>query len=233
MRLYIIRHADPDYANRTITPQGHLEAEALADRLASQGLDRIYSSPLGRAIHTAQYTADQLDMDYQIEDWIQEASLMLEDPSKGQVCAWDLDGEMIRGEIPVTTYQDWYHQSPFDSPMFRQYFHSLVQESDRFLANHGYVREDRRYRIVESNQQQIALFCHGGFGLIWIAHLLEIPIPMMWSSFFLAPSSVTTILFDERSDQWAVPRCIGLADVSHLYQAGLPVQPSGIKANFY
>ena len=41
------------------------------------------------------------------------------------------------------------------------------------------------------------------------------------------------ILFDERSDQWAVPRCIGLADVSHLYQAGLPVQPSGIKANFY
>ena len=66
MRLYIIRHADPDYPNRTITDKGHLEAQALAKRLASQGLDRIYSSPLGRAIHTAQYTADTLKMDYQI-----------------------------------------------------------------------------------------------------------------------------------------------------------------------
>ena len=233
MRLYIIRHADPDYANRTITPKGHLEAKALANRLASQGLDRIYSSPLGRAIHTAQYTVDQLEMDYQIEDWTQEASLMVEEPSKGKISAWDLDGEMIRGEMPSTTYQDWYHQPPFNVPIFEQYFHSLVEHSDQFLANHGYVREDRRYRIIEPNQHQIALFCHGGFGLIWIAHLLELPIPIVWSSFFLAPSSVTTILFDERSNQWAVPRCIGLADVSHLYQAGLPVQPSGIKANFY
>ncbi len=29
MRLYIIRHADPDYPNNTITPEGHLEAQAL------------------------------------------------------------------------------------------------------------------------------------------------------------------------------------------------------------
>ncbi|MEC9258269.1 MAG: histidine phosphatase family protein, partial [Candidatus Poribacteria bacterium] len=28
MRLYIIRHADPDYPNRTITEKGHLEAQA-------------------------------------------------------------------------------------------------------------------------------------------------------------------------------------------------------------
>ena len=32
MRLYIIRHADPDYPNRTITEKGHLEAQSLAKR---------------------------------------------------------------------------------------------------------------------------------------------------------------------------------------------------------
>lgn len=31
MRLYIIRHADPDYPNNTITPAGHLEAKARGD----------------------------------------------------------------------------------------------------------------------------------------------------------------------------------------------------------
>ena len=233
MRLYIIRHADPDYPNRTITEKGHLEAQALAKRLASHGLDRIYSSPLGRAIHTTQYTADTLNVNYQIEEWTQETGLLLQDESIGEVCAWDLDGEIIRGEIPPTTYHNWYHKKPFDSSVFQEYFKSLEQRSDEFLARHGYVRDQRRYRIVEPNREQIAIFCHGGFGLTWIAHLLEIPIPIMWSSFFLAPSSVTTILFDERTDQWAVPRCIGLADISHLYETGLPVQPRGIKANFY
>lgn len=43
MRLYIIRHGDPDYANDTITPAGHREAQALAQRMAAQGLDRAMS----------------------------------------------------------------------------------------------------------------------------------------------------------------------------------------------
>ena len=49
MILYIIRHADADYKNDTITPAGRLKAEALARRMKSYGLDRIYCSPLGRA----------------------------------------------------------------------------------------------------------------------------------------------------------------------------------------
>ena len=61
MRLYIIRHADPDYEHDTLTEDGHKEAQALAKRLASHGLDRIYCSPLGRAIDTARYTAEPLE----------------------------------------------------------------------------------------------------------------------------------------------------------------------------
>lgn len=54
MRLYVIRHGHPDYANDTITTAGHLEAQALAQRLKAEGIDRIYTSPLGRAMHTMQ-----------------------------------------------------------------------------------------------------------------------------------------------------------------------------------
>jgi probable phosphoglycerate mutase len=42
---------------------------------------------------------------------------------------------------------------------------------------------------------------------------------------------VTTVLFDERSSEWAVPRCLGVGDVSHLYAEGLPVQPRGLLSN--
>lgn len=47
MILDIIRHADPDYANNTITEFGKLEAKALADFLKDENIDRIYTSPWG------------------------------------------------------------------------------------------------------------------------------------------------------------------------------------------
>jgi len=38
--------------------------------------------------------------------------------------------------------------------------------------------------------------------------------------FFSRAQLVTTFLMEERSTEWAVPRCLGFADVSHLYAAG-------------
>lgn len=231
MRLLIIRHADPDYANDTITPAGHKEALALARRMFRHGLDRIYCSPLGRAIATARYTAEALNLQPLIEPWTAElGQCRVTLPPWGTLCVWDTPGQIIRAADPPT--RDNWHQMPvFSDPLFRDTFLKLQADSDAFLARHGYHRQDGRYRIVNPNRDRIAVFCHGGLGLWWLAHLLEIPLPLMWSGFWLPPSSVTTILFDERSEQWAVPRCIGCGDVSHLYEAGLPVQPSGIKAN--
>ena len=97
----------------------------------------------------------------------------------------------------------------------------------------GFRREEGRYRILKPNERKIAVFCHMGFGLAWLAHLLEMPLPLLWSGLWLAPSSVTTILMDTRSEQWAVPRCLGIGDVSHLYNINLPVSSQGIIANFY
>ena len=237
MRLLIVRHADPDYAGNTITPAGHLEALALARRMAAIRPDRLYCSPLGRAIHTAQYTADALHLPLNIEGWTQELGTALSatppnwGSQGGRLMAWDVPGEVIRAHDPLPTAGDWSAREPFTDPSFRAAFEELQKNSDAFLARHGYVREDHRYRIAAANREKIAVFCHGGFGLTWLAHLLDIPLTLVWSGFWLAPSSITTVLFDERSAEWATPRVIGAADTSHLYEAGLPIQHHGIKAN--
>jgi probable phosphoglycerate mutase len=232
MRIYLIRHADPDYPNNTITPSGRLEAAALGRRMANLGLDRIYSSPLGRAIHTMQYTADALKLPHTIEEWTAELSDCAIEPEPwGRLAMWKVPGELVRAQKPYPTHENWHELECLSRPFLRERFEQLQRDSDTFLARHGYQRDGGRYRIVRPNRDKIALFCHNGFGLCWLSHLLEIPLSLMWSAFWLAPSSVTTILFDERSDQWAVPRCLGLGDVSHLYEAGLPVQPRGIIAN--
>jgi len=234
MRLYIIRHAEPDYENNTITKKGHKEAKALAQRLREEGLTRIYSSPLGRAVHTAEYTAKATGLKVQIEPWTHELSQLKMQTLKrwGPMMAWDLPGEVMRLNRKHLTHDSWHKIPLLGEKKFQAEIARVHRDSDAFLKQHGYEREGGRYRVRKVNQERIAIFCHGGLGTTWLSHLLEIPLPLMWTGFWMAPSSFSTVLFDMRSRQWAVPRCIGFADVSHLYRAKLSVSPHGIKTNF-
>lgn len=60
MRILLIRHGDPDYANDTVTEKGKREVQLLADRLEKENIDKIYCSPLGRAQATAAPTAQRI-----------------------------------------------------------------------------------------------------------------------------------------------------------------------------
>jgi len=231
MRLYIIRHADPDYENNTITEYGHREAAALAERLGTEGIDRIYSSPMGRALDTMRYTAERLGMEATIMDWIQEIQATVVYPEEGRLGAWDAPGEMVYASPLRLDDGGWASLPHLEQIGMKAKVDTVRADSDAFLASLGYRREEGRYAVQEANQLKIALFCHGGFGLTWLSHLLHVPPIIMWTGFWLPPSSVTTISFEQRSPLWAVPRCIGLGDVSHLYAAGLPVQRRGIYGN--
>lgn len=234
MRIYIIRHADPDYENDTITPSGHLEAQALAERMLSENINSIYCSPVQRAQHTMNYTRELTGLVPETQDWLAEIQDWQTTDTKGRpIPAWNVDGEIIRGRLPLPTSDNWHEAEPFRNPAIRKGFAGIGARSDLFMERAGFRREDGLYRILQPNERRIAVFCHMGFGLAWLAHLLELPLPLLWSGFWLAPSSVTTILMDARSEKWAVPRCLGIGDVSHLYGKKLPVSSQGIIANFY
>ena len=53
MKITIIRHAEPDYENNTLTEKGFKEAEILGKYLKDEKLDYIYVSPFARADYTA------------------------------------------------------------------------------------------------------------------------------------------------------------------------------------
>ena len=237
MRLYIIRHADPDYANDTITELGRRQAEVLGERLERIQLDHLYSSPMGRARATAAATEKRKGMAATVLSWTRECHMVYENPpgsgKKGQI--WDLDGHRIRGFNPLPTDQTWNSLPPMDNPEYGRILEEIGQHSDQFLAGHGYVREGGVYRVERSHTEAMAVFCHGGFGLNWLSHLLAIAPPIMWAGFFLHPTSITTILFDERGDGMATPRCMGLGDVAHLEFAEMSAErvPVGIKANYH
>jgi probable phosphoglycerate mutase len=233
MLLYFIRHADPDYVNNTITAEGRLEAKALAQRMAHGGLDKIYCSPYGRAVNTMSYTADAVNLSASRLDWLKELDeFIFKQATPWQVdCAWEIPGEVIMGEQALPTHDNWHEHKLLNEFETKRIFTELVANSDSFFARQGFVRQGRRYKVVAPNNKKIAVFGHGGFGLTWLAHLLNIPPLIMWTEFWLAPSSVTTVLFEQRSGEWAVPRCLSWGDTSHLYKEGLDIKPRGLVGN--
>lgn len=232
MRLYLLRHADPDYASDCLTPDGRRQAAALAGRLANEGLTDLYSSPAGRAQETMGYTAERLGLRGQTEPWIDElmgirvADPFLESPPH----VFDVSGEWVRRRAAMPTLDDWHTAPPFDDPIVAERVRRIQEGSDEFLARHGYARDGGLYRLERPNRRRLAVFAHNGAGLAWLAHLLAVPVSLMWVSFYLHPASLSVVLFDERNSRHATPRCLALGDIGHL--AGVPLRPVGIKANY-
>ena len=60
MRLFLIRHGDPDYINDSLTEKGMQEAAALANTVEDLGIGDIFVSPMGRAMRTASFSIAEL-----------------------------------------------------------------------------------------------------------------------------------------------------------------------------
>ena len=58
MRLILVRHGDPNYELDCLTELGHKQARIVAERLLEENIEKIFSSPMGRAQQTAQPFAE-------------------------------------------------------------------------------------------------------------------------------------------------------------------------------
>jgi probable phosphoglycerate mutase len=230
MLLYIIRHGDPIYETDTLTPRGILQAQALSRRLTANGLDEIYSSPLGRAVLTAKPTADVLKLDIKIEEWMSEGiawnelSIVDENGQKNWFFACPnskllKDGDALR--------PDWYNQTEAAKcPTARKGYERIQAASDEFIQRLGYKREGNVYRILEKvpGQKRIAAFCHHGFGTAWLSHLLSIPPLVFWAGFNISHTGITILEFENQENGMTSPRCLVHSDMSHIYEARLPME---------
>src|SRR5262249_56270396 len=83
--VYLIRHADAlpgseevlpgDYDDQALSARGRQQADALAARLRAIPLAAIYSSPILRAVQTAEPTARMHDLQVQVEPDLREIHL--------------------------------------------------------------------------------------------------------------------------------------------------------------
>jgi broad specificity phosphatase PhoE len=243
-----------EYITDSLTGAGRREAAAIARYFASDCCEvrptHIYTSPRGRAKATARYTEKALGMAAEVEPWTTElsnwprlsggagdAAMKGAKPGEGGLAIWDTAGESPEVRTVAHTLSA---SNQFDEiaalQKVKAKYEDLKDCSNRFLARHGYVWEPSDdggpgiYRIVRQNRDCILVFAHAGFGLTWLSILLGIPLMHMYTSFFLAPSSMTTILLDERSADFASPRILCLGALPHMEKERLDLQPSKYEA---
>ena len=222
MKLLIVRHGDPDYAKDSLTEKGWREARYLSERLIKMGIDDFYVSPLGRARATASFTLDRLGQTAEVKDWLQEFPARIEEPSRPgeQKIAWDWLPEDWTKEERFYQADHWFEVENMRKGHVKELYDQVAAGLDEILARHGYVREGNYYRTAQGNTDTVALFCHFGVECVMLSHLLHISPMPLWHGSCALPSSVTTLVTEERRKGIASFRMLSFGDLSHLYVHG-------------
>lgn len=155
MKLYFVRHGESEantlrvISNRgwvhPLTEKGRHQAHDLADRLCGAGIARIYTSPLQRAVQTAQILARTLEVEAEITDALREFDCGI---AEGR-----LDAEAWQLHAWVT--QEWALHHRWESRIEGgESFHDMC---DRFMPLvNGLIKD------YVNRQDNFVLIGHGG-----------------------------------------------------------------------
>ena len=208
MRLLLIRHAESqgNLEHRLqgrrefpLTAKGTQQAEALASRLASEPLTTIFSSPIGRALQTAEIIAAKAGLNVTIEPGIQEYDF----------------GEAVSG----LTWGEMRQRNPEIIEAFRKddsQFPRYPGEEGRAVFQER-VRTTYRGILARNNgDSSVAVVTHAGPITVLLLDALSRPysrpIP-----FVLDNASITTIEINNGASRHLPPMAVtGINDVCHV-----------------
>ena len=146
----LIRHGLPvrrdDSSDPDLSAEGHDQAARVADWLAHEGADAVWSSPMRRAVQTAEPFARRLDRQIAVHDGVAEF-----DRDSGSY----VPTEVLKQE----NYAAWLAMAQGGHGVdIAQFQAAVVTALEEVIAAHP--------------GQRVAVFCHGGVINVWTAHVL-------------------------------------------------------------
>lgn len=221
MRIVFVRHGDPDYARDCLTALGHAQAKRVAERLAGEGIVKIYASSCGRALETAGYTAERLGLPCTKLDFLREISWGGESELYRNGHPWHCADAMRLADETALFDESWRNHRFFQTNQVLKFVDSIPPTFDRLLAEqHGMVRERHLYRCTREAPETIAVFSHAGSSSVVLSHLLGMPFAYFCALCPLDLTSVTVVTLQASVGSCAIPRLEILNDARHLREIG-------------
>jgi probable phosphoglycerate mutase len=201
VELVLIRHGLPmreenepggKPADPPLSEEGHRQARLVAEWLAPEGFDVVYSSPMQRARQTAQPLADLLGLEVILDDEL---------------------AELDRGHhfyIPVEELK------ATGDPRYEQLLKGELY-GDVDMETFGRVSSLAVQRVLEANPgKRIALFAHGGVINAFASRMLELDRWFFFAPHYTGVSRFKTSPYNDKLSLWS------LNELAHLRTTDLP-----------
>ena len=216
MRLLLVRHGHPNYELDCLTPLGHLQAEAAAERLKDEKIDVLFASTCGRAVETAEHTASRYGLAVTQLPFMREVTWGYNGvPNDPAGHPWNLVDRMILDGKTLGN-ADWREIPPFQGNSICDNVDMIADQIDGWLATLGYTREGEYYRAGENTAKTVALFSHGGSSTAALAHILNLPFPYLVQVFRADFTSITVLNFPDTPGALVMPVLELVNDCAHI-----------------
>lgn len=217
MRLWFIRHGEPDYDTDSLTPLGIEQAELLAERIKSVPFAEVCHSPMGRARQTCEISNRKIGKTMQELPFLKEVEWgNLSGDAYCDESPWSISDRMIKEDHWYPKGEDWrtdprscQDRTILDVDKRRKAF-------DDWMAQHGYVREGQLYRIDKAYDEDVAFFCHGGISCTLVSHLLNIPFWQFIVHYPMDMTAITKINIKGKTGSYTAAEVDFINNYSHL-----------------
>lgn len=154
MELILIRHGLPEHretddgtpADPELSEAGLSQAQKVADWLEGHRIDRLYSSPMRRAIETAKPLSSQKGLEIEISDGVAE---------------YDRNAAQY---VPVEKLKE------HDYEAWKRLMKGEVEADFQDFATT--VCKDLQAIVDDNRGKRVAVTCHGGVINVWAAHVI-------------------------------------------------------------
>lgn len=214
MKIIFVRHGHPDYRKDCLTELGHPQAEAAAERLKDEKIDRIFSSSFGRAVETAEHIAARHDLPITQLDFMCEIRWGIKD-TEDYVHPWTLADEWVERGKDITD-PNWQNDPDYKGIMLASDYNKVAKEFDKWLADFGYEREGLYYRVINKNDDTILLASHAGASTAALSHFFNIPFLFVCKTFSCDYTSITVVNINGDEGELTAPRFELVNDARHI-----------------
>lgn len=218
MKLILVRHGDPNYKDNCLTPLGHIQAEAVAPKIAALSPTALYTSSYGRAVETAQHTADYLQMPVTVLDFMHEISSGFPDlPQEERLrySPWLSTKAMLDAGEDITHY-DFSEHFAWKGTRFEESYARVTRGFDAWVRELGYEREKTYYRCTRKNDDNLVIFAHGGSISCLLAHFTGLTPQFICGYVHLSCTGITVLRFEGEEGAIVTPNIRKINEDSHI-----------------
>lgn len=214
MKIVFVRHGHPNYKDDCLTELGHPQAEAAAERLKDEKIDKIFSSSCGRAVETAEHIAARHNLKIIQLDFMREINWGT--PGTDDfVHPWEsVDKWVSDGKDMINC--DWKNDPDYKDRTVLKSYDKVVSGFDDWLSKFGLVREGSYYRVTRENNDTIMLVSHGGSSSVVFSHIFNVPFPFVCKTIRPNFTAITEVTFNGKVGELTSPRFELVNDARHI-----------------